>query len=253
MSAAATAFCPINSMTDRPDLDDLRRSPAARRALARCIYGLIAYVSLIAISLFVPAGLSWTRGWIFLAIYFLSASAATYYLWRVNPDILIARSTFRRPSKWWDAVLGPLLLVSMVAIFPVAAYDDGRAHWSQVPLAASVLGYVFFLLANAGGLWVMRVNKFAELSVRIQTERHQQVIDVGPYAIVRHPLYTTMFFVLTGIALALGSYWALIPAGLCIALLIARTALEDRLLRRKLAGYESYAARVRYRLVPGVW
>jgi len=240
-------------MTNRPELDDVRRSPAARRALMRCMNWLVAYMALIAVSLFVPAGLSWTRGWIFLAVYLLLAIASTYYLWRVNPEILIARSTFRRPSRWWDAVLGALLLVSMVAIFPVAAYDSGRAHWSEVALAASVLGYVFFLLANAGGVWVMRVNKFAEPSVRIQTERHQQVVDVGPYAIVRHPLYTTMFFLLPGTALALGSYWALIPAGLCIALLIVRTALEDRLLRRELAGYEFYASRVRYRLVPGVW
>lgn len=236
-----------------PDQSDIRCSPAARRALVHCINWLIVYVSLLAVGLFAPGGLSWTQGWIFLAVYLLSAIAATYYLWRVNPEILIARSTFRRPSKWWDAVIGPLLLVSMLAIFPVAAYDNGRAHGSQMPLAASVLGYVFFLLGNVGSLWVMRVNKFAEPSVRIQTERHQQVIDFGPYAIVRHPLYTTMFFLLPGIALALGSYWALIPASLCIALLIVRTALEDRLLRQELAGYESYALRVRYRLVPGVW
>src|SRR5262245_21732905 len=113
-----------------PDQSDLRRSPNTRRALVRCINWLIAYVALMAISLFVPAGLWWTRGWIFLAVYLLSAIAATYYLWRVNPEILIARSTFRRPSKWWDAILGPLILVSMVAIFPVAAYDNARAHWS---------------------------------------------------------------------------------------------------------------------------
>jgi protein-S-isoprenylcysteine O-methyltransferase Ste14 len=240
-------------MTDRQDQDNLRRSPAARRALVRCINWLIIYMALMAISLFGPAGLSWTRGWIFLAVYLLSAIAATYYLWRVNPEILIARSTLRRPSKWWDAVIMPLLLASMAAIFPVAAYDNGRAHWSQMPLAASVLGYIFFVLANAGSIWVMRVNKFAEPSVRIQTERHQQVIDTGPYAIVRHPLYSTMFLFFVGIPLALGSYWALIPGGVCVGLLVVRTAFEDRLLRQELAGYESYASRVRYRLVPGVW
>jgi protein-S-isoprenylcysteine O-methyltransferase Ste14 len=240
-------------MTDRQNQDELRRSSAARRALIRCIYWLVAYMALMAISLFGPAGLSWTRGWIFLAIYLLLAVASIYYLWRANPEILIARSALRRPSKWWDAILVPLLLVAMAAIFPIAAYDNGRAHWSQVPLPVSILGYVFFMLANAGSIWVMRVNKFAEPSVRIQTERHQQVIDVGPYAIVRHPLYTTMFFFFVGIPLALGSYWALIPAGLCVALLVVRTALEDRLLRQELAGYESYASRVNYRLVPGVW
>jgi protein-S-isoprenylcysteine O-methyltransferase Ste14 len=32
-----------------------------------------------------------------------------------------------------------------------------------------------------------------------------------------------------------------------------RTALEDRELRRRLPGYADYAARVRWRLIPGVW
>ena len=53
--------------------------------------------------------------------------------------------------------------------------------------------------------------------------------------------------------LSLGSYWALIPAVISYLLLVVRTALEDRTLREELPGYEDYARRVRYRLVPGVW
>ena len=33
----------------------------------------------------------------------------------------------------------------------------------------------------------------------------------------------------------------------------ARTALEDRTLQAEFAGYVEYSARVRFRLVPGVW
>jgi protein-S-isoprenylcysteine O-methyltransferase Ste14 len=35
--------------------------------------------------------------------------------------------------------------------------------------------------------------------------------------------------------------------------LILRTWLEDRALRNELSGYGDYAARIRYRLLPGVW
>jgi protein-S-isoprenylcysteine O-methyltransferase Ste14 len=35
--------------------------------------------------------------------------------------------------------------------------------------------------------------------------------------------------------------------------LLHRTITEDRLLRVELAGYSDYAARVRWRLVPGIW
>jgi len=51
----------------------------------------------------------------------------------------------------------------------------------------------------------------------------------------------------------LGSLWALIPGGLAALLTVARTALEDRTLHEELPGYAEYAARVRYRLLPGVW
>jgi tetratricopeptide (TPR) repeat protein len=56
-----------------------------------------------------------------------------------------------------------------------------------------------------------------------------------------------------GIALCLGSVWALIPAGLASALLILRTRWEDETLQAKLPGYKEYAQRVRYKLFPGVW
>jgi protein-S-isoprenylcysteine O-methyltransferase Ste14 len=75
----------------------------------------------------------------------------------------------------------------------------------------------------------------------------------GPYAVVRHLLDATVFFLCAGIPLALGSFWALIPAALGAAAIIVRTALKDRMLQDELAGYKQYAARVRYRLVPVVW
>jgi len=45
----------------------------------------------------------------------------------------------------------------------------------------------------------------------------------------------------------------MIPGGLSVILLVARTMLEDRTLRAELTGYDEYARRVRYRLIPGIW
>ncbi len=91
------------------------------------------------------------------------------------------------------------------------------------------------------------------MSVRIQTERGHQVVDTGPYAFVRHPFYVASFPLFVGMPLALGSYWALIPAAVTGIALVMRTALEDRTLQNELPGYKEYASRVRYRLIPGVW
>ena len=83
--------------------------------------------------------------------------------------------------------------------------------------------------------------------------RGQKVVETGPYAIVRHPLYAVSFFLVVGMALALGSYWALIPVAVGTVVILVRTVLEDRTLQSELAGYKDYASRVRYRLVPGIW
>ena len=92
-----------------------------------------------------------------------------------------------------------------------------------------------------------------EPGVRIQTERGHHVVDTGPYAIIRHPGYFAACLLFPGIALALGSWWALVPAGFAVLLIVIRTAWEDRTLHAELAGYAAYAKRVRFRLIPGVW
>jgi protein-S-isoprenylcysteine O-methyltransferase Ste14 len=141
----------------------------------------------------------------------------------------------------------------MLATLIVAALDDGRFHWLPLPWWVCVLGYALLIIGMLGVTWAESVNKFFERTVRIQTDRGHHVIDSGPYAIVRHPGYVFISILLVSTPLALGSLWALIPAVLACLVLIVRTVLEDRTLREELAGYEKYAQRVRYRLIPGVW
>jgi protein-S-isoprenylcysteine O-methyltransferase Ste14 len=145
------------------------------------------------------------------------------------------------------------ILPTMLAIPIVAALDDGRFHWSNLPWWVCVLGYTLLIIGMVGVTWAESVNKFFEPSVRIQTDRGHRVIDSGPYAIVRHPGYVSGFLVFIGMPLSLGSVWALIPAVLLCMLLVVRTTWEDETLRKELVAYEEYAQRVRYRLLPGVW
>jgi protein-S-isoprenylcysteine O-methyltransferase Ste14 len=237
----------------RPDGDE-RDKPAARRAVRRGMLGMAGYLLVLAASMFLPAGrLGWTRGWAFLVAFTVLNLAAVCYLWRTNPEVVVARSTPHRGTKPWDKALFLLINVMFLAIFPIAALDDARFHWSAAPLWLTLAGYVLFVAAMAGITWVLRTNKFAEPSVRIQTERHHQVIDTGPYAIVRHPFYAAAFLLCGGMPLAMGSLWALVPGAVAALLLIVRTACEDRTLHNELDGYKQYAARVRYRLIPGVW
>lgn len=205
-----------------------------------------------AVAMFLPAGIGWRKGWLFLGVFFLeTAIAAVYFCWK-NPAVFFARSKLQKGTKGWDKLLFYLLQTLIVAILPVAGLGS-RYHWSSVAPWVIVLGYALLTIGMAGSFWVISVNQFAEVGVRIQTERGHQVVDCGPYAVVRHPMYAFAVVLIPGMPLALGSLWALLPAALASAVLIVRTVLEDRTLQKELAGYRQYAEKVRYRLIPGLW
>src|SRR5262249_2571577 len=153
-----------------------------------------------------------------------------------------------------DAVALRWIRLSALATFVIAPLDSGRLHWSApVPqllraLAVAVTPGSFFLVVRA-----MMTNRFFSPVIRVQKERGHRVIDHGPYAVVRHPGYFGMVVFAPTAALALGSWWALIPAGIYCALILRRALVEDRFLRANLAGYDEYAGRVRHRVIPGVW
>jgi protein-S-isoprenylcysteine O-methyltransferase Ste14 len=101
--------------------------------------------------------------------------------------------------------------------------------------------------------WAVVSNKFFSDVIRIQTDRGHTVISDGPYRFMRHPGYVGMILYSLAAPFLLDSPWALIPGGLTVLLVIVRTVVEDRTLLEQLDGYQEYAGRVRYRLLPGVW
>ena len=199
-------------------------------------YAIGLPLSLLAL-IFLPAGsIRWWPGWIFLAVVFLAFGLSALVLARVNPIIYRARSRLQPGTKDWDKALLAIILPAIVAIVPIGAFDAGRFHWSAVPPSLVGLGYAALLAGIAVAGWAQAVNPFFEPGVRIQTERHQRVIDTGPYRFVRHPGYVSALLLLFGMALSLKSFWALAPAAMASAFLVLRTSWEDRLLRYELAG-----------------
>jgi protein-S-isoprenylcysteine O-methyltransferase Ste14 len=222
-----------------------------KRRLVGFLLGLPLYFGLF---LFLPAGsLAWMRGWLFIGVFLATMAGVAWYLWRVNPEVVVARASAHQGTKRWDKILLCFFFPSVYAIVPVAALDDGRFHWLPMPWWVCGVGYGLFLAGMGILTWAEAVNKFFEPTVRIQTDRGHKVIDRGPYAIVRHPGYVGGILFCVGSALCLGSLWALVPAGLACVVLILRTYWEDQTLQAELAGYKAYTQRVRSRLIPGVW
>lgn len=170
----------------------------------------------------------------------------------LEPEVVRARGNPAAGGP--DLRLRALLILSIVAHLAVAALDAGRFHWSDtVPFAVRVAGVVGYGASLAFVLWAMAANRFFIPTVRIQTERDHHVVASGPYRLVRHPGYLGSAAGAVFGGLALGSWFAFAPLVGALIALLARTALEDRFLHARLAGYADYAQRVRYRLAPGLW
>jgi protein-S-isoprenylcysteine O-methyltransferase Ste14 len=181
-----------------------------------------------------------------------TAAVALYAIVTISPDL--ARERYHPPTSGADG--GALHWVRPMALAALvfALVDGGRWHWSApMPAAWRVVGVAAFLLGLAGFVYAMSVNRFFSSVVRIQDDRGHHVIDVGPYARVRHPGYVGMLMLGAALPLAFGSWWAFLPAAPMVAFTLRRVRLEDAFLMASLPGYRAYASRVRYRLVPGAW
>ncbi len=220
----------------------------------------VAVTLLLTIGLYFAAAGRWRdgRAWTYFG------AGAFYYLFAISGvlarsprfiEIVNARggrARDARGTKDWDKVIGALL-AAMYLVLPVTAGLDARFGWSALPRAWLVPGILLFVLAGALGHWAMLANPFFEKTARIQEERGHRVATGGPYRFVRHPGYVAFTAMAFALPLGVGSAWALAPAGVNAALIVARTALEDRMLHRELPGYAEYARHTRYRLLPGVW
>lgn len=157
-------------------------------------------------------------------------------------------------AKAWDQLLMAAFMPLAGAVIVMAALDGGRFHWTRgLPLWVYPPAAVAFCASAVLHLWAIIANEFYVSTVAVQPERGHRTIDAGPYGIVRHPGYLGIIGMELAIPLVLGSLWALIASGLAVAVLLLRAGLEDRVLRAELPGYAEYAARVRFRVIPGVW
>jgi len=205
--------------------------------------------------LFLPAGtLHWPAAWLYLATTALLGLAGGLWLAKVDPGLLEERM---RPmmQKGQPAADKKFMLAFGFAalIWFIVIGLDHRWRASSVPVALQALGYAPLLASTALILRVVRENSFAAPVVKVQAERGHRVIDTGPYALVRHPMYSGAVLYLAAMALTLGSWWGLALSPVFFVLFSIRAGLEERALCDGLPGYADYLARVRYRLVPGLW
>src|SRR6185503_11536785 len=159
----------------------------------------------------------------------------------------------QRGQPEWDRIFVVAVLLGWCGWLVLMALDARRWHASDVSRSLNVVGAVLVIAGFLATALVFRENSFAAPVVRVQSERGQRVIDTGPYAVVRHPMYAAALLYLLGVPLLLGSWYGLIGTALIALGISWRAVKEESLLSHDLAGYGEYMTRVRWRLVPYVW
>ena len=213
----------------------------------------IAEVLFFGLCLFGAAGsLLWPMAWAVLGIYSLPKAVAFAFL---DPELIQERTSPGPGVDRGDVVLATLGVLALYpATFVVAGLDAVRFGPALLmPQSVQVAALVVHVLGYGFAYWAVFSNQFFATFVRIQQDRDHSVVSSGPYALVRHPGYSGVLLAHLAMPLALGSIWALLPSVLATFFFIARTSREDRTLQARLVGYREYQARVRWRLLPGVW
>jgi protein-S-isoprenylcysteine O-methyltransferase Ste14 len=238
----------VDPMNPWPDADpDL-----IRRFIRRTTFSIL----LVAAVLFAAAGtLRWPAAWVYLCFFAVLSFGGGFWLARHDPALLKERvgSLFQRDQKGWDKFWMIPMLVVWLGGFVLIGLDAVRFHWSHVPLFFQVLGFILLCLGSYLVMLTFKANSYAAPVVKIQRDRGHQVVTAGPYAYVRHPMYSGALLCAAGVPLLLGSWWGLAAGAFLLVAIAIRAVLEERTLKAELDGYADYAKRVRYRLVPLLW
>ncbi len=224
----------------------ISRGALLKLALIRYTEALLLLMAMF----FLPAR-TWAywQAWLYLGVIFIPMAFVLFYLIKYDPELLIRRLKMREKESTQKRVVS-VSIVYLLAVFLLPGFDR-RFGWSDVPVWVVLAAAGLTLLGYGVIFLVFRENRYAARVVEV-TEG-QKVIDSGPYAIVRHPMYVGTVLMYVFSPLALGSWWATLLGLGIIPILVIRILNEEKVLAGELDGYEAYRQKVRFRLLPGVW
>lgn len=223
--------------------------PLYRQAIVRSVLGIETFV---AIFYFASGTWNYWQGWLFLGVFTALTAGFSVYL-ALYDRPLFERRMKAGPTHEKEMTQKIIILLTFAAFFAflILPVVDYRLDYSRVPAWMSFLGNGIVALSFLFIFYVLRYNSWAAANVRV--EEGQKVIDTGPYAWVRHPMYAGALWLFVGLPLALGSWWSIGLVVVLFPILAWRLLDEERILMRDLPGYSDYMQRVRYRLVPRIW
>lgn len=219
----------------------------------RGVLANLVTLAILLVCLFIPADtLNYWQAWVFVAVFGVSSQALGIYFLMHDRKLVERRMNIgpvaeQRPAQ---KLISALFILGFVGFVVLPAFDH-RFGWSPVAPVVSVIADAMIVLSFLLFFVVMKSNSYAAST--IQVEEEQPVVSTGPYAYVRHPMYSGALLLLAAMPLGLGSWWSVLLVLPFFPVLVWRILDEEIFLRRNLPGYAEYMQSVRYRLVPRVW
>ncbi|MCY3414238.1 MAG: isoprenylcysteine carboxylmethyltransferase family protein [Candidatus Heimdallarchaeota archaeon] len=199
---------------------------------------------------FLPAmSFDYWQAWLYIGTFGSLMLIYLIYLVLKDPELLLRRmekGEEREKQRWIIRVADVVIL----GIFVFPAFDM-RNGWSEVPVWLIYLADILFILGYLFFFWVLRTNSYASRLAKV--EDTQQVITDGPYSLVRHPMYTSLFIMMLVTPIILGSFFGLLFMFPFVLVLKYRISDEEDMLVDDLPGYDEYKQKVRYKIFPHIW
>jgi len=214
-------------------------------ALIKFIIGVI----LVGLLLFIPGGISYWPGWLFMGILFIPMFIAGIILMIKNPDLLRRRLNNKEKENEQKIVI--VLSGVMFLLGFILAGLNYRFNWFILPNIVIFIGSVLFVISYILYGVVLIQNPF--LLRTIEVEKNQKLVDSGLYRIVRHPMYSATIIMFLSIPLVLGSLISFIIFLIYPFIIIKRIKNEEVVLEKNLKEYKEYEKKVKYRLIPFIW
>jgi protein-S-isoprenylcysteine O-methyltransferase Ste14 len=236
-----------------PDGRNVTMPPHQAELLWRSMRGGALFILAAAGLLFLPAWtLDYWQAWLYLAVLGVVCFLGTLHFVRHDPALVERRLSVgpAAEKERSQKVIMTVAAANLILLY-VAPGLDRHFHWSHVPWQIVLIADSVVIAGYLGIFRVFKENSYAAATVG--TAADQKVIASGPYALVRHPMYSAALIMFAAQTVALGSSWSLLLIVPLIGVFAWRLLDEERVLRRELPGYIDYCDRVSYRLVPGVW
>jgi len=176
--------------------------------------------------------------WLF-SILWLAFLAVWVVMARGGKPVAERESVYSRLSHYLPLALGIYLLAAPHV--PVG-FLEGR--FAPLALWPVQLGAALTVAGIAFAIWA-RVRIAGNWSSDVTLKRDHELVVDGPYAFVRHPIYTGILLGLFGTALALGEWRGLLAVALVGAAFWRKIGIEEVVMRRQFGdAYARYADRV---------